>query len=247
MIIPNAPLPLNMRACQTVREPEPELTFSSGDYQGLNLGAHVGDDAAQVERNRAWLQQTLKLPQEPLWLQQVHGNRVVNLQFCADNPEADGAVAHGCGVLAILTADCLPVLFWDVKGRSIGAAHAGWRGLLNGVLENTIAAMDQRPHEIVAWLGAAIGAQSFEVGEEVRAAFMQIQPAAVTAFAPIGDHKYLADIYALARLRLATAGIRWIYGGEYCSYQDPRFYSYRRACHQNVQATGRMASLIWFR
>ena len=164
-------------------------------------------------------------------------------------PTADASVARAPGrVCAVLTADCLPVLFCDAAGTVVAAAHAGWRGLAGSVLERTVEAMRVPPGEVMAWLGAAIGPDSFEVGPEVREAFIEHDPLAATAFRPAlpgtldeAPHKWLADIYALARLRLARIGVSRVYGGGLCTLRDAeRFYSFRRG-----RKTGRMASLIW--
>ena len=217
-----------------------------GDGQGgggLNLGTHVGDDPAQVAANRALLRAMLSA--EPLWLSQVHGSRVVHAADAAEGCEADAVIADRPGlVCAIMTADCLPVLFADDAGRVVGAAHGGWRGLAGGVLENTVAAMRAAgARQISAWLGPAIGPRRFEVGAEVREAFLRRDAAAAAAFVESegGPEKYLADIYALARLALAAQGINAVSGGGFCTVEEARrFYSYRRD-----RVTGRMASLIW--
>lgn len=212
---------------------------------GFNLGAHVGDRPGDVERNRAQLQRML--PAQPAWLAQVHGARVVDAAGVTDAPQADASFAAQAGVVcAIQTADCLPVLFCDAAGKVVGAAHAGWRGLAGGVLENTIAAMrNAGAGDILAWLGPAIGPQRFEVGEDVVAAFVNLDGQAQTAFTPVAGRsgKYLADICRLARMRLAKAGVRQVHGGGMCTVEDGRrFYSYRRD-----RVTGRMASLIWIK
>jgi YfiH family protein len=210
---------------------------------GLNLGLHVGDDAAAVGRNRARLRAVL--PSAPVWLNQVHGAHVVDAAAVAGVPDADASITSRPGVVcAIMTADCLPVLFADNAGAVVGAAHAGWRGLAQGVLQNTVARMREAgAADITAWLGPAIGPQAFEVGPEVRAAFADADPAAAAAFAARPGGKYLADIYLLARLALAACGVREVSGGGLCTVGDAaRFYSYRRD-----RATGRMASLVWIR
>lgn len=209
-------------------------------YDSLNLGDHVGDDAVAVTRNRALLRGFL--PTEPKWLKQVHGITVAAADALDAAVEADAAVGFRPGtVCAVLTADCLPVLFCDRQGTRVAAAHAGWRGLAAGVLEASVAAMQCPPSEIMAWLGPAIGPQAFEVGEEVRDVFVRDLPTSAAAFAPGQSGKWLADIYELARLRLARAGVQAVYGGGLCTYTDAaRFYSYRRD-----KATGRMAALIW--
>ena len=245
-ILPDWPVPAGVKACSTLRYPNNVDSFSEGAFSGLNLSTHVGDDASQVRNNRQWLSETLVLPQIPIWLNQVHGTKVVNVLYAQQEQKADTAVAYsinsGANICTVMTADCLPVLFCDMRGKSIAAAHAGWRGLLDGVLENTVSAMGDRPHMLMAWLGPAIGPKAFEVGMEVMEAFVGKQAGAANCFTQIDEYYWLADIYALARLRLEMVGVRDIYGGDYCSYTEKdRFYSYRR----NGQ-TGRMASLIWF-
>ncbi len=214
---------------------------SGGAWAGLNLGDHVGDDPAAVAINRARLQAALDLPAPPHWLRQVHGT-AVTIPGRQAPAESDAAVTRepGC-VLAILTADCLPVLFAERNGSVIGAAHAGWRGLAAGVLEATLAAMDCRPADVLAWLGPAIGAAAFEVGDEVRSAFLEADPGAGAAFTANARGRWQADLAALARRRLGASGVTRVYGGEPCTHADPmRFYSHRRDGR-----TGRMASLIW--
>lgn len=217
--------------------------FSAPPRDSLNLGMHVGDDPATVIRNRRMLTQTLGLPAEPSWLTQVHGQRVVNPDR-EDGREADAAITTDPRqVLAILTADCLPIVFCDRAGTCRGAAHAGWRGLVNGVLEATVEALPVTPGSLMAWLGPAIGAARFEVGAEVRQAFMDVCAADAKAFMPAEESgKYLADIYALARARLNRAGVESVHGGGLCTIEQPDcFYSHRR----DRGRTGRMATLIW--
>ncbi|MBV8666989.1 MAG: peptidoglycan editing factor PgeF [Burkholderiaceae bacterium] len=218
---------------------------------GLNLGKHVNDSPQHVAQNRELLAQ-LAGPSlvRPVWLSQVHGAAVADAATAAPNCEADAAVATEPGVgCAILTADCLPVLFCDTVGKVVGAAHAGWRGLASGVLENTVVRMHELAvgmgaGELLAWFGPAIGPQSFEVGEDVLQAFVARHAAAEAAFQPIAGKpgKYLADIYALARLRLRDVGVERISGGDCCTVRERRFYSYRRD-----GSSGRMASLIWIK
>jgi len=213
---------------------------SGSPWASLNLGDHVGDDPLHVAANRARLRQ--QLPAEPGWLKQVHSARVVELGRDAER-EADAAFSRQAGqVCAVLTADCLPVLFCDRAGSVVAAAHAGWRGLAGGVLEATVAAMQVPPGEVLAWMGAAIGPQAFEVGDDVRAAFVAQHPEAATAFeSQPTSGKWLADIYRLARIRLNRIGVQAIYGGGRCTFNEAdRFYSYRRD-----GVTGRMATLIW--
>jgi hypothetical protein len=235
-IVPEWPAPPGVRALVTTRGGG----VSRGAYASLNLGDHVGDDAQAVACNRALLRQ--HLPAEPRWLRQVHGTRCVVAEEAAGNEEADAAASFRPGtVCSVLTADCLPVLFCDVGGTVVAAAHAGWRGLAAGVLEATVTAMRRAPAAILAWLGPAIGPRAFEVGDEVRAAFVARDAAAAAAFVPHGTGKWLCDIYALARLRLAALGVRRVASADFCTVSDrDRFYSYRRD-----GTTGRMASLIW--
>lgn len=244
LLIPDWPAPAHVQARVTTRRGG----VSAAPYASFNLGDHVGDGAAAVAENRSILREVL--PAEPLWLKQVHGSGIVTADQAVGVPEADGSVTRQAGcVCAVLTADCLPVLFCDRRGTVVAAAHAGWRGLADGVLEAAVAAMAAEPGEILAWLGPAIGPQAFEVGEEVRQIFMVHDPAAALAFTPssltpqpVGSSpKWLADIYLLARQRLARVGVRQVFGGDFCTHTDAeRFYSYRRD-----GATGRMASLIW--
>jgi YfiH family protein len=212
---------------------------------GLNLGVHVGDQPEDVRRNRELLRDVA--PAEPAWLSQVHGARVVDAASATGVPEADASIATRPGVVCVIqTADCLPVLFCDLGGRIVGAAHAGWRGLAGGVLENTVAGMRAAgAGEIAAWLGPAIGPERFEVGQDVVDAFTARDEAMRDAFDPVPalPGKYLADIYSLARMVLARVGVERTYGGGLCTVnQHDRFYSYRRD-----RVTGRMASLIWLK
>ncbi len=228
--------------------------FSQHPFDSLNLGLHVGDDPLLVKKNRDALK-TL-LPNEPLWLNQVHGTQVIDADLEGiniDAPNADASVTSTPGrVLAIMTADCLPVLLASRDGKVVGAAHAGWRGLVAGVIEQTVSLMrakqnkqtqtDAEPQsEILAYLGPAIGPHAFEVGSEVREIFMAQNSASAACFEQLQEKgKYLADIYALARLRLNALGIEQIEGGRECTLQDPDYFSYRRD-----QQTGRMGSFIW--
>lgn len=241
ILTPDWPAPKNVRALQTTRIGG----FSAAPYGSLNLGDHVGDAPLVVRRNRMMLN-TL-LPSEPVWLKQVHGTVVVDAAQAACQPEADACVsAHPGAVCVVMTADCLPVLLCDDKGTVVGAVHAGWRGLCDGVIEQAVQAMAVPPTTLMAWFGPAIGAQAFEVGDEVRTAFIAAQPQAAAAFVPSfltpeENKKWLADIYQLARLRLNALGISRIYGGDFCTYTDrTRFYSYRRD-----GVTGRMGTFIW--
>ena len=260
-LIPDWPAPKNVRALQTTRIGG----VSAVPYDSFNLGDHVADAPLTVARNRMLLQPLL--PTEPVWLQQVHGVAVADAAQAACWPEADACIsAHPGAVCVIMTADCLPVLLCNDSGTVVGAAHAGWRGLCDGVIEQAVHAMKVPPATLMAWLGPAIGAQAFEVGEEVRAAFVARQPEAAAAFTPSplrgapkagnplsakadaelsqggGEgEKWLADIHQLARLRLQALGITRIYGGGLCTYTDSaRFFSYRRD-----GVTGRMGTFIW--
>ena len=239
-IVPDWPAPPQVRALITTRAGG----ASRGAYAGLNLGLHSGDDIEAVTRNRASLRQWL--PAEPLWLRQVHGATVVEADTAEGNPEADAALARAPGrVCAALTADCLPLLLCDEAGTTVAAVHAGWRGLCSGVIERTLRAMDRPAQVLFAYLGPAIGPGAYAVGAEVRAAFIAADPeggpASAAAFAPGEPGKFYADLYALARRRLALSCVARIYGGGYCTYTErERFYSFRRD-----GATGRMASLIW--
>lgn len=239
-IRPDWPAPGSVRSLVTTRSGGQSGAGSRGPYASFNLGAHVGDDVHAVLENRRRLHK--HLPAEPLWLRQVHGTHVVAAERSGPEPEADAAVAHSTGpVLAVLTADCLPVLLCDRAGSTVGIAHAGWRGLAAGVIENTVEAMGRPSGELLAYLGPAIGPSAYEVGEDVRRSFVGMDPADEEAFAPRGGGKFLADLYRLARHRLLKAGIMAVFGGRHCTYREQAlFYSYRRD-----GATGRMASLIW--
>lgn len=213
-------------------------------FDCLNLGLRSGDLVDVVQGNRGALQHALGLPSAPRWLRQVHGNCVADLGPLPgqQEPWADAAVSHIPGtVLSILTADCLPVLFCTSDGRRIGAAHAGWRGLAGGVLEATMARMQTDPAQLMAWLGPCIGADSYEVGEEVRFAFVEGDATAQACFTATRPLHWLCDLAQLARLRLASAGVKQIHGGGFDTLSDPRFYSYRG----EGERSGRFASLIW--
>lgn len=217
--------------------------FSAPPFGGFNLAHHVGDDEAAVKHNRARLADLLDLPAPPQWLSQVHGIQV--MRFSEPDTEvyqADAAYTDQAGVpLAIMTADCLPVVIASQDGKELGAAHAGWRGLCDGVIEALTGHFRARPTELSVWLGPAIGPHAFEVGAEVRAAFMAADPKAELCFVERENGKLLADLYALAKQRLNRLGIHAVSGGEYCTLSDPEhFFSYRRDGQ-----TGRMATLIW--
>ncbi len=237
-IRPEWAAPARVRALTTLRTGG----VSRGPYRSFNLAAHVGDAPADVAANRELLRRLAGLPEEPRWLKQVHGARVVQAHERVAGAEADGSVTGRPGVVcAVLTADCLPVFLCDRAGTRVGVLHAGWRGLAAGVLEAGVAAMGIAPGELLAWLGPAIGPRRFRVGPEVRAAFVQAQPGSEAAFRDTGDGKWLADLYRLARLRLEAAGLDRVGGGGFCTFEaQARFFSYRRD-----GACGRMASLIW--
>lgn len=234
------PAPAHVRAVQTTRSGG----FSLPPYDSLNLGDHAGDDAITVARNRQSLSDVV--PSEPLWLEQIHGVEVVVAEHAGCKPRADACISRAKNaVCAIMTADCLPVLLCDQTGTVVAAAHAGWRGLADGVIEATVKAMDVPTQTLMAWLGPAIGPQAFEVGGDVRDAFVSRDANASLAFTShpslLTPHKYLADICQLARQRLHSLGITQIYGGGLCTYTDhKRFFSFRRDGQ-----TGRMATLIW--
>jgi YfiH family protein len=234
-LTPQWPASPRVKSCVTTRSGG----VSAAPYQGLNLGDHVGDDPVCVRKNRERLVSMLGC--QPAWLQQVHGIGVVEANP-AQVDVADASWSATVGVAcAVMTADCLPVLFCDRAGTRVAAAHAGWRGLAAGVLEATLDQLGVPAEEVLVWLGPAIGPQAFEVGDEVREAFVIQHPQADSAFLPSANAgKFMADIYQLARIRLAARGVESVYGGGLCTFTDPRFYSYR-----NSAQTGRFASLIW--
>jgi hypothetical protein len=238
LIRPDWPAPRRVRAAMSTRRGG----VSEPPFGSFNLGLHVGDDPAAVAANRAALREAVELPAEPAWLAQVHGVGVVDAANVTVPVEADASYATRAGaVCAILVADCLPVLLCDRAGTAVAAVHAGWRGLAGGVIESAVRALDIPGRELIAWLGPAIGPKRFEVGEEVRAAFMAHDPGAGTAFVAASPGKWLCDIYALARQRLAALGVASVHGGGACTVGDSgRFYSYRRDGR-----TGRMAALAW--
>lgn len=235
VIFPDWPAPQGVKAAVTLRFGG----VSQDPYASWNLATHVGDDPQAVALNRKILQEQLKLPSEPLWLKQTHGDRVVAADACyAVPPVADASFASSPNtVCAVLTADCLPILLTD--GHTVAAVHAGWRGILAGIIEQALSvpSWQRRP---MAWLGPAIGPDAFEVGPEIRDAFLARCPDFAAAFYAHGK-RYLADLYGLAKLILKAHGVDAIYGGDFCTYREPqRFFSYRRD-----GVCGRMASLIW--
>lgn len=235
-LAPAWPAPATVCAVSTTRHGG----VSRGAWTALNLADHVGDAVAAVTENRRRLVAELALPSEPRWMRQVHGSAIARADIRGDCADACVAVKPG-DVCVVMTADCLPVLFCNCSGTRVAAAHAGWRGLLTGVLEATLARFDDPPGDVIAWLGPAIGPEVFEVGDEVRAAFAAATPGAESQFRAGRAGHWWADINGLARQRLALAGVRAVSGGDWCTFSDPaRFFSYRRD-----GVTGRMASLIW--
>ena len=235
-IQPDWPAPANIHAATTIRTGG----ASQGAYDSLNAALHVGDDPGLVSRNRETISALLHLPSEPVWLQQTHSNRAVKA-IMNDSPlVADASFSDRPGVVCtVLTADCLPILACSTDGTEIAAMHGGWRGLLDGIIDNTLAALCNK--DLIIWLGPAIGPECFEVGNEVRAAFLAKSALYASAFKQHGQDKWLADIYEIARINLAALGIDKIYGGNFCTVTDQeRFFSYRRD-----KVTGRMATLIW--
>jgi YfiH family protein len=255
-LAPHWPAPPNVRALSTLRDGG----VSVGRYATLNLGGHVHDAPEAVAENRRRLRIAAGLPAEPVWLAQVHGIRIADLDSSSPDlsatapgesdgtatppgpPTADGAVTRTPGrICAVLTADCLPVLFASEAGDAVAAAHAGWRGLAGGVIESVVAALGSAPASLLVWLGPAIGPRHFEVGPEVRDALLSGDPGALTAFVPNSRGRFMADLAGLARRRLERLGVRRIYGGGECTYAEPaRYFSHRRDGE-----TGRQATLVW--
>ncbi|MCW9023704.1 MAG: peptidoglycan editing factor PgeF [Gammaproteobacteria bacterium] len=234
---PDWPAPENIKAGTTLRTGG----VSQPPYDSLNLGDHVGDDPTAVTENRQRLFQ-LGLPSEPIWLKQVHSKQVVDAPTTQPGEiEADGSYTSVTGIVcAVMTADCLPVLICNQQGTQVAAVHAGWRGLADGIIETAIDKFNDEKSDLLVWLGPAIGPNAYEVGDDVRDAFVNHDPHAESAFI-VSNNKWLMDIYTLARQRLTTSGVNHIYSGEHCTYNNKtHFYSYRRD-----GITGRMASLIW--
>jgi polyphenol oxidase len=233
---PDWPAPSNVHAATTLRTGG----VSKGEYASLNPATHVGDNTDSVSQNRQIIKTMLDLPSEPIWLNQTHSNRAVKA-IATDTPQqADASYTNQPSVVCtVMTADCLPLLVCSLDGSEIAAIHAGWRGLLDGVIDNTINALKNR--DLLVWLGPAISPVRFEVGNEVRAAYTEKSSEYAPAFKQQSQDKWLANIYQLARINLAAFGINKVYGGNFCTVTDKeRFYSYRRD-----QVTGRMATLIW--
>ena len=237
-LVPDWDAPACVRAFVTTRQGG----VSEGEFASLNLGASSGDDPRRVAANRLIVRR--HLPAMPRWMKQVHGIDVVKVDQLGihDVPIADAAVVGESGrVAAVLTADCMPLFLCDAAGGRAAVVHAGWRGMAAGVIENAVGALGGPPAEAIAWMGPTIGPTAFEVGPEVRAAFLAADRGAGAAFAAHTPGKYMADLYALARMRLARAGVTRIHGGGFCTYSDTeRFFSYRRE-----KASGRMGAFIW--
>ncbi|CAE6886399.1 Polyphenol oxidase [Vibrio sp. B1FIG11] len=236
-ILSNWPAPKNVKAFASTRVGG----FSTAPYQGLNLGAHVGDDLSIVEKNRDWLAQQAKMPSAPIWLNQTHSTVVAQVSDPTTQLlDADGVFTSSSQVVcSAMTADCLPVLLTNTQGTQVAAVHAGWRGLANGIVEN---ALELFSGEVMAWLGPAIGPQAFEVGEDVLQAFVDFDSQAHQAFIPRDvEGKWLADMSKLATQRLNKFGITQVFDSGLCTFQDKEdFYSYRRD-----GVTGRQATFIW--
>lgn len=237
-IEPNWPSPVNVKAFTTCRH----RGFGATPYSSLNLATHVGDDPYAVLANRARVAEMIRVPSKPVWLQQIHGTKIVPAVRSSIGVKADASVAFAAKqVCTIMTADCLPVLFTNISGTRVAAAHAGWRGLADGILEKTAKAMAEPSNQIMAWLGPAISQPAYQVGRSVFDAFCLNDPEAELAFTADGRGKWRCDLYALARQRLLRSGVSKIYGGNYCTlYDGDKFFSHRRDGQ-----TGRMASFIW--
>ncbi len=235
-IKPDWPAPDNIHAAVTLRTGG----VSHGQYASLNPALHVHDETKDVLLNRKIIKTMLQLPAEPVWLQQVHGTHIVKADQVQGIVQADGSFSDQRNIVcAVLTADCLPLLFVAGDGRLVAAVHAGWRGLLAGIIAQTVKVMDC--NDLMVWLGPAIGPDCFEVGGEVRDAFVSRSDEFASAFRPQSNNKWLADIYCLARINLNQLGIAQTYGGHHCTFTEKnRFYSYRRDGE-----TGRMSTLIW--
>lgn len=233
------PAPSHIKAFTSTRQ----KGISKPPYEEFNLGDHVGDCKEAVLHNRKKLKEVLNLVNEPIWIRQTHSTIAIEAIPQHRFKEADACFTTNRNqVCVVLTADCLPILICNKQGTCVAAIHAGWRGLLNGIIDSTFKAFHSSSDIFMAWLGPAISSWHYEVGEEVRTAFLNQLPEAVHAFAPSPHQRWLADLYALARLKLQKQGVKDIYGGEYCTFSEKeRFYSYRR----DGEKTGRMASLIW--
>ncbi|EDK13667.1 tRNA (5-methylaminomethyl-2-thiouridylate)-methyltransferase [Haemophilus influenzae 22.4-21] len=219
--------------------------MSLAPYLSFNLGDHVGDDKSAVKTNRTLLVEKFGLPQKPIFLTQTHSTRVLQLPYSGQNLEADAVYTNVPNqVCVVMTADCLPVLFTTTSGNEVAATHVGWRGLCDGVLEETVKYFQAKPEDIIAWFGPAIGPKAFQVGIDVVEKFVAVDEKAKLAFQPdaIEEGKYLSNLYQIATQRLNNLGITQIYGGNHCTFNEKeKFFSYRRD-----NQTGRMASVIWF-
>ena len=245
-IVPDWPAPANIHAATTLRTGG----VSEGQFFSLNPAQHVGDVSELVKQNRQIIKDVLKLPSDPVWLDQIHSSRVVEaINILGIQQQADASFTGVSGVVcAVMTADCLPLLVCSKDGVRVAAIHAGWRGLLAGVISNTVLALkgsaestNYHEKDYLVWLGPAIGPSCFEIGYEVRDAFLKKSTDYASAFKELGNDKWLADIYQLARIELFALGIDGVYGGAFCTFtESQRFYSYRRDSQ-----TGRMATLIW--
>ncbi|MCK5829303.1 MAG: peptidoglycan editing factor PgeF [Methylococcales bacterium] len=235
-IKPDWPVKSNINAAVTLRSGG----VSQSPFDSFNLALHVNDDPEKVCQNRKLLSTMLQLPCEPIWLEQVHGHQVVKAENTEQIIKADASFTDKAHIVcAVLTADCLPILLASDDGAKIAAIHAGWRGLYSGVIANTVNSIGTI--NIKAWLGPAIGVDCFEVGKGVRDAFVKKSTKFIQAFTEKNEDKYLADIYKLATIELASIGIKQVFGGNFCTVTDKElFYSYRRDGE-----TGRMATLIW--
>lgn len=237
-VVPDWDAPRGVRAFVTTRAGG----VSTGEYAAMNLGMSSGDDPHNVARNRAIVIE--ELPSRPQWMKQVHGTAVADLDRLegSQGPVADAAVTSTPGLVGVvLTADCMPLFVCDAAGSRVAVVHAGWRGMAAGVIENTVRAMQVDPSQVLAWMGPTIGSDAFEVGAEVREAFVAHDDGAGEAFRDHTPGKFMADLYGLARRRLARAGVARVHGGGFCTFHEPeRFFSYRRA-----KASGRMGAFIW--
>ena len=239
VIYPDWPLQERVHALTTTRLGG----YSHSPYNEFNLAVHVGDKNNHVAANRLLLREQFSLNQEPCWLQQIHSNRVVDAsRYVADHEQADASYTTSCETIcAVLTADCLPILLSDEQGACVGVVHAGWRGLLAGVIQQTIIAMTTYAKPTFAWLGPAIGPQAFEIGSDVYEPFVTQNAVFEGAFTEKTVGKWNLDIYEAAKVVLLAADIHNIYGGNFCTFTDQeQFFSYRRS-----SKTGRMATLIW--
>lgn len=238
LILPDWPAPHWIKAYTTTRRGG----FSHAPYNSFNIAMHVGDNLDDVSKNRQLLQNTLHFKRPITWLEQIHGNKAISADHSTNSVKADAIFSKKeQTVCAVQTADCLPLLVCSFNSYCVAAIHAGWKGLSNNIIENTIEALALPAKDILVWLGPAIGPQAFIVGKQVFRSFIDKDPATETAFQFIGNNQWQANLYKLAQLRLHKLGITSIFGGQYCTFSDnTRFFSFRRN-----QITGRMLSLIW--